>query len=173
MKDCYLLLLICVLLLPSCKCKQQYVIQQEPVYLEAKDSVRVEYIERVTIDTVTVEVPVPAQSVVQVVRDSVSFLETDFAESRAWISADGTLGHSLKNKERSIEADVYVPTKEIETDKTEYVYRDVPVKVPYAVEVEKELSAWQKFRLGAFWWLTGAVALCLLWIFRKKILSFL
>lgn len=37
------------------------------------------------------------------------------------------------------------------------------------VKVEKPLSWWQKFRMGAFWWLLGAVALLLLWTFRKKI----
>ena len=37
------------------------------------------------------------------------------------------------------------------------------------VKIEKPLSWWQKFRIGAFWWLLGAVALLLLWTFRKKL----
>ena len=37
------------------------------------------------------------------------------------------------------------------------------------VKVEKPLSWWQKFRIGAFWWLIGALAAALIWIFRKLI----
>lgn len=37
------------------------------------------------------------------------------------------------------------------------------------VKVEKPLSWWQKFRIGAFWWLLGAVVALLLWTFRKLI----
>ena len=37
------------------------------------------------------------------------------------------------------------------------------------VEVEKPLSVWRKWQIGAFWWLCGVVVLLLLWIFRKFI----
>lgn len=37
------------------------------------------------------------------------------------------------------------------------------------VEVEKPLSGWRKWQIGAFWWLCGAVVLLLLWTFRKFI----
>lgn len=40
-------------------------------------------------------------------------------------------------------------------------------------KVEKPLSWWQKARIGAFWWLCGALVLALLWIFRKPLLSLL
>ena len=40
-------------------------------------------------------------------------------------------------------------------------------------KVEKPLSLWQKARIGAFWWLCGALVLALLWIFRKPLLSLL
>ena len=40
-------------------------------------------------------------------------------------------------------------------------------------KVEKHLSWWQKARIGAFWWLCGALVLALLWIFRKPLLSLL
>ena len=40
-------------------------------------------------------------------------------------------------------------------------------------KVEKPLSWWQKARIGAFWWLCGALMLALLWIFRKPLLSLL
>ena len=38
-------------------------------------------------------------------------------------------------------------------------------------KVEKELSVGQKAKIGAFWWLLAAVAGCLVWIFRKPLLS--
>ena len=37
------------------------------------------------------------------------------------------------------------------------------------VKVEKPLSWWQSAKIRAFWWLLGAIILCLLWIFRKLI----
>lgn len=40
-------------------------------------------------------------------------------------------------------------------------------------KIEKPLSWWQKARIGAFWWLCGALVLALLWIFRKPLLSLL
>ena len=39
------------------------------------------------------------------------------------------------------------------------------------VKVEKPLSWWQKSKIGAFWWLIGALIACLLWIFRKPLLK--
>ena len=45
----------------------------------------------------------------------------------------------------------------------------VAVEHTKIVEVEKPLSGWRKWQIGAFWWLCGAVVLLLLWIFRKFI----
>jgi hypothetical protein len=39
------------------------------------------------------------------------------------------------------------------------------------VKVEKELSWWQRSKIGAFPWLFGAVVLLLIWTFRKQILK--
>lgn len=41
------------------------------------------------------------------------------------------------------------------------------------VEVERPLTWWQSTRIGAFWWLIGALAAALLWIFRKPIIRLL
>lgn len=41
------------------------------------------------------------------------------------------------------------------------------------VEVERQLTWWQSTRIGAFWWLIGALAAALLWIFRKPFLRLL
>ena len=167
-----LLLIACGLLVVSCRGKQQTVTQlTEPVVIHSTDTVWERIVESVRVDTVTVTVEIPAQSAMETVRDSVSRLETDFAESTAWINPDGSLGHSLRNKEGSIEADVLVPVKESTTDRGEKSTEQVPVyitqKVP--VEVERELSLWQRFRLGAFWWLASIAAGALVWIFRKPL----
>ena len=45
----------------------------------------------------------------------------------------------------------------------------VAVEREKIVEVEKPLSGWRKWQIGAFWWLCGAVVLLLLWTFRKFI----
>lgn len=39
------------------------------------------------------------------------------------------------------------------------------------VEMEKPLAKSKQLKMDAFWWLIGALALCLLWIFRKPILK--
>lgn len=41
------------------------------------------------------------------------------------------------------------------------------------VKVEKPLSWWQKFRIGAFWWLVTILLIGAVWIFRKPILRFM
>lgn len=38
-------------------------------------------------------------------------------------------------------------------------------------KVEKELSVGQKAKIGAFWWLLAGLSACLVWIFRKPLLS--
>lgn len=41
------------------------------------------------------------------------------------------------------------------------------------VKVEKPLSWWQRAKIGAFWWLLGALVAAVLWIFRKPLLRLL
>ncbi len=118
-----------------------------------RDSVRVETVirtERVP-DTVFVEVPV--ESVRQTVRDTTSHLETTFAVSDARINPDGSLSHSLENKAQK---------RPVPTEK-EIVYRDrLDTKI---VEVERELTRWQRTQIRGFWMLV----LILLVICRKQI----
>lgn len=49
----------------------------------------------------------------------------------------------------------------------------VPYPVDKIVKVEKPLSAWQRFRIGAFWWLLLIAAALALWAFRKPLLKLL
>ncbi|WP_295990471.1 hypothetical protein [uncultured Alistipes sp.] len=125
----------------------------------SRDSVRVEVRERIVHlrDTVTVEVPV--ESVRQTVRDTMSHLETSYAFSEARINPDGSLTHSLENKdgEHPVEVDAKIVYRD------SIVYRD---RTNWEiVEVERELTPWQKFRLRAFWVLLAV----LLFIGRRPI----
>lgn len=168
---CVLVCLLALLLLSGCRTAKLSE-PSPPVILVNSDSSRVEYIERVRIDTVTVNIPVPVESSRQIVNDSTSHLETSLAFSDAWINADGSLGHSIKNKDSPIEAVVPVPVKDTQTNKSSESIKEVPV--PYPVEkkvyIEAQLSAWQKFRMLAFWYLSAALAASLLYIFRKPLL---
>ena len=47
----------------------------------------------------------------------------------------------------------------------------VTVERTKEVKVEKPLSWWQKAKIGAFWWLLAALAVALVYIFRKPILK--
>ena len=119
---------------------------------------QVEYRDRVVHDTATVEVPVEVEKIVT--RDTVSHLENNWAKSDAMVS-DGFLHHSLESKPRIIQ----VP---VEVHVTDTVWKEQEIKEVEKL-VEKELTWWQRFRLEAFPWLLLAVAVLLLFAFRKFI----
>lgn len=91
-----------------------------------------------------------------------SHLETSVAESTAYMDSTGRLHHTLTNKPTSIPYQVKIPVR--------YIFNGVVhtkvETITNTVEVPAELSWWQRFRLGAFWWLLAA----LLFVFRKPIL---
>ena len=133
-----------------------------PTQTEQKDSIRtvVREVTRYIRDTVIMEIP--AQSAENTTRDTSSHLETDYAESDARITPDGTLHHSLRNKEQDKPVPVDVPV----TQKDSIVYRD---KYVYeTIEVPRELTSWQKWQMRSFWILLSAVAAYLL---RKPLLA--
>lgn len=104
-----------------------------------RDSVRVEYRERVVKETDTAYVPIEREVVRNVTRDTASFVQTAYAESSAVVSG-GLLYHSISNKERSIEVPV----------EREIIYRDSIVYRDRQNEVIKEvnrLTWWQQTRL--------------------------
>lgn len=120
--------------------------------------------ERLVHDTVKVTVPEIIER--NVTTDTTSHLENDWAKSDATIR-DGFLWHSLETIPRTIEAPVAVAvhdTVRIEKEAQSHTQ---------TVEVEKHLSFGQRLKIGAFWWLLGAVALLLLWTFRKTIFKIL
>ena len=114
-------------------------------------------------DTVFLEVPKIVEKIVTA--DTVSFLENDYAKSQAVIS-DGLLTHSLETK--PVQKPVEVQTKS--------VYRDsVIVKdnvIIQTVEVEKELTGWQTFKMKTGGFALGIIVLlivCVILYFVKPL----
>ena len=97
-------------------------------------------------DTVLLEIPKIVEKVVT--KDTVSVLENDYAKSQAVVS-DGLLAHSLETK----------PAQKPVEVQTKIVYRDsVIVKdnvIVQTVEVEKELTGWQSFKMKMGGWFLG------------------
>ena len=133
-----------------------------PVQTEQKDSVRVEVRKETKYIRDTVFLTIPSQSAENTTRDTSSHLETDYAESDARINPDGTLYHSLRNTAQKKPVPVDVPT----TQKDSIVYRD---KLIYeTVEVERDLTGWQKWQMRSFWILLSGL---LIFILRKPLLT--
>ena len=99
-------------------------------------------------DTVYLEVPKIVEKIVTA--DTVSVLENEYAKSEASVS-EGLLAHSLETK----------PIKQPVEVQTQVVYRDsVIVKdnvIVQTVEVEKELTGWQSFKMAMGGWMLGLI----------------
>lgn len=76
-------------------------------------------------------------------KDSTSHLETQVAESDAWIES-GQLHHTLINKDVMLPAPIKVP-KEIHIEAKNHVNVERMIQRVY---VEKQLSVWQSFRIS-------------------------
>ncbi len=105
----------------------------------------------------TIYVPVPLESnQVIVFANDTTHLETSVAESDAWVSPDGFLHHTLNNKPTRIPYKAILPERWLMTEvkntkeQTHVIEREVMV--------EKPLNPWQRFRIGAFWWLLAIAA---------------
>lgn len=176
MKTKFILLfcLLCVSMMVACRSsKEATVVPPPPVIVTNTDSVRTEYIETIRVDTVTVYVEIPAESAKQIIPDSTSHLETNFALSDAWINPDGTLSHSLFNKPQSIPVDVPVIGKDTQTNNASEKIREVPIDRPVPVYIERDFTRWESFRLEAFWYLVGIALASAIWISRKPLINLL
>ena len=113
-------------------------------------------------DTVFLEVPKIVEKIVTA--DTVSVLENEYAKSEASVS-DGFLAHSLEKK--PIQHPVEVQTKIVYRDSV--VFKDVVVYE--TVEVEKELTGWQSFKMKMGGWFLGILSLlalaAIIWITIK------
>lgn len=168
-----LIFLIPLLVLTSCHTnKQAQTLQPAPIVLNNSDSVRVETIIKTEYVPVRVEVPVPQQSVSNIVFETdTSHIETDIAESNAWIRPDGTLYHDIINKNVKLSGEAYVPQTTTENNNEAVKTKEIPVPQPYPVYVEKSLSKSEQFKLSAFWYLVGATLIAGAYIFRKPFLK--
>ncbi len=123
------------------------------------------------IDTVTVFIKIPQQWASNVIFGDTSHLETDYAESDAWFNPDGSLGHSIRNKDKTIPSDVAVPSKHTENNRAAAKVIEVPIPYPVKEYVERDFTWWETFRLKAFWYLAAISILSLGLILKKVIYS--
>lgn len=118
-------------------------------------------------DTVWIEIP--AQTAERTTADSVSELENDYATSKARINPDGTLYHDLKTKPQDIPKEVETPVQVKDSIVYRFKYRDKVQRV----EVERELTWWQKTQIYGFWLLAVLITVRMIWKYRSKIMSFI
>lgn len=116
------------------------------------DSTRVEVRERIVRVRDTVVVELPAERVEVSTPDTTSTVETSLATSTATVSG-GVLNHSIENKQTTIRK----PTEVRVEVRDSIIYRDK--QTTKIVEVERELTWWQRFRLDGFWALLAVVGL--------------
>lgn len=114
------------------------------------DSTRVEVRERIVKVRDTVVVELPAERVEVITPDTTSTVQTSTAISTATVSG-GVLTHSIENKQMAIRK----PTEVRVELRDSIIYRDR--QTTEIVEVERELTWWQRFRLDAFWALFAIV----------------
>lgn len=156
------IIMIGLIMLSSCSPK---LAPSHNVDTSHKDSTKV--VEITGDSLVYIPIPLEKDQVIAHLGDT-SKLETSLARSLAFIGNDGFLHHSLENKsEEKLPVIVPIHSKTIFTLVSDK-HAEVITKYEY---VEKPLSWWQKFRLGAFWWLVGAIVIALIWIFRKVIVK--
>lgn len=133
-----------------------------PVQNTVRDSVVIRYQDTTIyhLDTIRIELPVESSSAVLASSDS-SHLETGLAASDSFIDSTGHLHHTLWNKPGALQKEVLVPehhhTKEVQEQ-----HQEVQT---VTVEVERELTWWQKLWITSgkiLWGLISAIVLCLL-----------
>jgi len=149
----------------GCKAKKPLVSETN----DTKDSVRVEYKEKIVKVPVEVIVEVPVESHINMTNDS-SHLETGFAVSDAamiWIDSVPFLRHTLQNKAQAIgkKDSVEVVEKEKVVWKTRRVtYTKNEIR-------QKENTWWEKMKilLGGWSFLLNGIAIAFtIWKIKKK-----
>ena len=116
---------------------------------------------------VQVEVPIPTIIERNTTRDTSSHLENQYAQSDARINIDGSLTHTLETKPQTLQAEAQV--------KIEYrdsiVIQDRFDENTVEVEVEKELTWWQSFKMKVGGWAIGILLLALIYLIVRLILK--
>lgn len=169
MKKILPIIVILTLALVGCNTHKQVQNTLPPVVLNNSDSVRVETIIKTIYVPMTVGADIPQQSETNVTPGDSSHVETDIAESDAWLNGDGTLGHTIKNKPGTLPGKAYVPMTTEQTTAERIKWREVPVPEPYAIEVERKFTLIERVKIELFWYVTAFAAACFGWIIRKPI----
>ena len=120
-----------------------------------KDSIRVEYKEKIVKVRDTAYVPVEKEVIKNVTTDTISKVETKYAVSTAIVSK-GLLYHDIANKAGSF----IVPVEK------EIIYRDSIVYRDRYKEIVKEVNKptkWQKFKMRFFYIFVFALVLFVAW----------
>jgi len=141
----FFLPLISFILLASCSISRQAAPAQPSTRVEVRTETVLEK------DTVYLTLPSIEQTVQTL--DTVSVLENEYSKSVATIS-DGVIDHSLKVKP----ANVPVAVEKRIVYRDSLVYVQLPAEV---VEVEKELSWWQSFKMKIGGWAIGILLLAI------------
>ncbi len=152
----HILYFLCLLVLTSCA-----TIKHQTTSTNIRDSllVKIRY-HTIFIDD-TIFVRLPAERTEQTVRQDSSHLETSAAVSDARINPDGSLTHSLENKQDDQKISIKRPIEYRDS----IVYRDREVEVEKIVPVERELTWWQQTQIRGFW----VAIIIILVLLRKKI----
>lgn len=139
----------------ACSCSAPRVVQDYQ-----RDSVVTIIKEEVVLRDSIVLVPIPAGESEAVLPDTdTSRLETLVAESEAYVS-EGRLHHSLRNKEMLLPVEVKLP-KYIYT-KNDNIVREK--RVVETIEVERQLSRWQRFIMALGY---GLLVAFIIWLAAK------
>lgn len=161
----YMVALAIVLMLCGCKTIKSSINEN----IDTRDSVRVDYIEKIVEVPVTVTVEVPQQKTERETKDSVSHLETSFAKSTAaihWNDGIPFLFHNLENIPQKITKTDSVPVKE----KTKVEWRTRRVTYTKTEIREKPLTWWQKAKLDFSEWVLGVLILIIIvFVFKHKV----
>lgn len=154
-------IIVCALL-GSCSSHKNMVTEHKE-----NDSVMVEVHTNTIIVPDTVYVEIPPQIAERTTADSTSHLENDYATSDARINPDGTLFHQLATKPQK--KPVEVDKKIEQRDSIVYVEKSNTETGQQIVEVERQLSWWEKTRIYGFYLLAALLVV----IYRKQIWSLL
>lgn len=136
---------------------------------QKKDSTYIKVVTKTDFVTKTVYLEVPTQTAERTTRDSTSHLENDYATSDARINPDGTLYHDLATKPQDKPIPVNIPSER----KDSIVYRYRGHTVTDTVEVERELTWWQRTQMYGFWVALAALAIYIIIVNRKGIIGWI
>lgn len=155
-------------------CKPQQYMQEAlpPVILNNSDSVLIETNIETTYAPVDVALDLPRQSESNITQNDSSHVETDLAFSVAWL-VNGVLHHIIQNKPGQLKGNAFVPQTTKHTSKESIKVREIPVPLPYPVEIAHELTLMEQIKLAAFWYLVSGIVISAGFICRKPLLALL